>query len=299
VTADIPTNASFVPTDRHGRQFHDGEETFWALPSPAEGAGGATITVPGTVKRPPASGEVTLLDLDGLLDGLGERIFVATGSGLDAQLVSETAWSLSAAANFALDCAEHVSANAGSVALASGETLVDAIAAARKWLQDASGAETGLLGRMSRLATLRRLRHQAGEVGDAAFDASFDVVVDADGQDADIFDDPRWTAIAAVRDAVLAAVEAVRHEAFPHLTDASDDASESERREGVQSPPTVVDTPWGAFRSTHTSAVVPAWVAATEAAERARQAVADAGGTAAATERGWQRDRLAQALRGG
>jgi hypothetical protein len=295
VRADIPTDALFVPTDRNGRQFHDGEETVWSFPSRAEDGDGGTA-VPGAVKQPPASGQVVLLDLDGLLEELGERIFVATGSGLSPKLVSETAWSLSAAANFALDCAEHVIANAGSVALASGETLADAIAAARRWLQDASGAETGLLARLSRLATLRRLRHQAGEVADAAFD----VAIDAEAADEDIFDDPRWTAIAAVRDAVLAAIEAVRHDTFPHISDASSAASESERREGVQSPPTVVDTPWGPFRSTHTSAVVPAWVAATEAAERARQAATDAAGAdATASERAWQRDRLAQVLRGG
>jgi hypothetical protein len=293
VTTDIPTDALFVPTDRHGRQFHDGEETVWSLPSPGEDT--ARGTVPGSVKKPPASAQVVLLDLDGLLDELGERIFVATGVGKSAQLVSETAWSLSAAANFALDCAEHVSASAGSVALASGETLVDAIAAARKWLEDATG-DTGLLGRISRLATLRRLRREAGEVGDAAFDAAFDV----QAADEDLFEDERWTAIAATRDAVLAAIEAVRHDAFPHITEASSDASESERHEGVQSPPTVLETPWGSFRSSHTSAVVPAWVAATEAAERARQAATDAAGADATTsERAWQRDRLAQALRGG
>jgi len=293
VTTDIPTDALFVPTDRHGRQFHDGEETLWSLPSPAEGTDGGTV--PGAVKKPPAGGNVVLLDLDGLLEDLGERIFVATGIGTSAQLVSETAWSLSAAANFALDCAEHVSANAASVALASGETLVDAIAAARKWLEDASG-DTGLLGRISRLATLRRLRHAAGEVGDAAFDTAIDV----QAADEDLFEDERWTAIASTRDAVLAAIEAVRHDAFPHITDASSDASESERREGAQSLPTVLETPWGSFRSSHTSGVVPAWVAATEAAERARQAATDAAGAdATASERIWQRDRLAQALRGG
>jgi hypothetical protein len=287
------TDARFVTTDRHGKQFHDGEETIWSLPSAAEESHAGTV-VPGTVTAPPASGRVALLDLDDLLDELGERIFVAEVSGASVELVEETAWSLRTAARFALDCAEHVSASAGSVTLASGETLTDAITAARKWLEDASG-ETGLLGRISRLATLRRLRHQADEVGGLAFDALFD----ADVADEDIFEDERWTAIAATRDAVLAAIEAVRHDAFPHLTDASSAASENERREGVQSPPTVLETPWGPFRSTHTSAVVPAWVAATEAAERARQAATDAAGAdATASERAWQRDRLAQALRG-
>jgi len=295
VTAEM-TDALFVPTDRHGRQFHDGEETIWSFPSiPEDGQGGAGT--PGTVTTAPQSGNIVLLDLDDLLDELGERIFSAGVAGDSAELLAETAWSLRAAARFALDCAEHVSANAGAVALSSGETLVDVIAAARQWLEDASG-ETGLLGRISRLATLRRLRRQAGEVGGLAFDAVFD----AEAADEDIFEDERWNAIAATRDAVLAAIEAVRHDAFPHLSDASSDASESERREGVQSPPTVFETPWGPFRSTHTSAVVPAWVAATEAAERGRQAATEAADAAAAdaavSERAWQRDRLAQALRG-
>ena len=105
--------------------------------------------------------------------------------------------------------------------------LFDGYVPARQWLEDASG-ETGLLGRISRLATLRRLRRQAGEVGGLAFDAVFD----AEAADEDIFEDERWNAIAATRDAVLAAIEAVRHDAFPHLSDASSDASESERREG-------------------------------------------------------------------
>jgi hypothetical protein len=295
VTNDIPADTLFVPTDRHGSQFHGGEETIWSLPSPAS-EDDEGVVAPGAVTTPPAGGRIVLLDLDGLLDELGERIFVAEASGDGAQLVGETAWSASAAANFALDCAERVAANAGSVALASGETLADAIAAARAWLEDASGADTGLLGRISRLATLRRLRRHAGEVGEVAFDAAIDV----EAADADMFSDERWTAIAAARDAVLAAIEAVRQDVFPHLSSAEGSASESERREGMQKPPTVVDTPWGAFRSTHTNAIVPAWVAAAEAAERARQAVTDAGGTGAPeAERAWQRDRLAQALRGG
>jgi hypothetical protein len=297
----------------------------WSLPSQSDDG----TPVHGRVLKPSATGAICLLDLDVLLAVLGERIFVAeqtagiaeqtagtaeqTAGTVEqtagiaeqtagiaeqtagtAELVSETAWSLTAAAGFALDCAEHVVGDGAGVALPSGETLSDVIAAARKWLEQAE-TDTGLLARFSRMAALRRLRKQADEVAGLAFDAAIDVEV----ADKFVFDDARWTSIAATRDAVLSAIEVIRHTTVPHLSDVEQTRYE-ERSTSTQDPViTTFETPWGPLNVGFRQATVPAWVAAAEAAERARQAAEDAGDTAAAsTERAWQRDRLLQALRG-
>lgn len=290
MTLSIPTDALFVPTDEQGRQFHDDEVTFWSVP---EGGENGTV-VPGRIIEA-AAGGVRMLDLDHLLDQLGARIFVASQAGGEPTLAAETMWSLRAAAAFALDCAEHVLGTAGGPPAEITQTLADVVAASRKWLAEAADADTGLLGRFSRLATARRLRRQGDQLGALALD----LAVDAEAADLDILDDASWTAVAATRDAVLAAVEAVRHDAAPHLTE-----GESARYEEGGAAPNepasgTFDTPWGPFRTGLRKGVVPAWVAATEAAERARRSVEDAAGAeAAALERAWQLARLAQALRG-
>lgn len=292
MTVDIPIDSRFVATDESGRQFHDEEVTRWALP----GADSGGAPTPGTVTDPAPSG-VKLLDLDELLGELGARIFVATDAGAASgpQLLAETAWSLDVAARFALDCAEHVVASTSSSSAEIASTLTSVVSAARKWLDESADADTGLLGRYSRFAMARRLRHQGNLVGDLAFS----LAIDAEAAGVDIFDDANWTAVAATRDAVLAAVEAVRHDSAPHLVQAGN-ARYEEGGAGDSEPVSATfDTPWGPFHAGLRRGALPAWVAATEAAERARQSVGDAAGTdAAAAERAWQRDRLLHALRG-
>jgi len=286
VTLNIPTDAKFVPTDEVGRQLHEGELTRWSLPRPS---------APGSVAEA-APGGVHLLDVDELLEELGPRVFVAAANKGAPELSVETAWSPGAAARFALDCAQHLLDDASGLPPTVSGTLADVLAAARKSLDKAADVDTGLLGRFSRRSLARRLTRQGDHVGDVAFD----LAVDAEVADVDIFDDAAWTAAAATRDAVLAAVEAIRHEAIPNFaeeTSREEKAGAEVTEEGFAG---TFDTPWGPFHAGMRRVALPVWAAAGEAAERARQSVADSSGPEAASEeRAWQRERLLAALRGG
>jgi len=289
VTFNIASDSRFVATDERGRQSYEEEVTIWSFP---ETAPDGTVT-PGRVTDAAPDG-VKLLDLDTLLEDLGAHIFVAADGEDGPQLTGETEWSLPVAARFALDCAEHVLASTSSSSPQIASTLAGVVAAARSWLERSAEADTGLLGRYSRLAMARRLRHQGDLIGDLAFD----LAIDAEAAGVDMLDDPNWTAVAATRDAVLAAVEAVRHDSAPHLVQAENTRYEESEGEH-EAVSTTFETPWGPFHAGLRRGAVPAWVAATEAAERARQSVGDAlGSDGAAAERAWQRDRLLQALRG-
>ncbi|MHB1508724.1 MAG: hypothetical protein ACYCST_04210 [Acidimicrobiales bacterium] len=306
---DISPDALFVPTDERGRQFHDQEVTLWSLPGPLPanppGNPPADPPAPGRVIDKGPS-EVRLLCLDDLLEELGQRIFLAEQTAGEPVLLGETRWTLTETARFALDCATHALAadhlEVAAIATAGGNapaevatTLIAVMDAARKWLDRSSDADTGLLALFSRLAIARRLRRQ----GDLAGDLALELAVDAEAAGIDLVDDSNWTAAAATREAVLAAIEAVRHESAPHLLQAENtryEESGSSEREPTSG---TFDTPWGAFRTGLRKGVLPAWVAATEAAERARQSVSGAkGAEAAEVERAWQRERLLQALRG-
>ena len=283
-----------VPTDAEGAQRAGEDVTKWPLPV-REPDG---TLEPGAAIEPQAGTPIVLHDLDGLLDELGERIFLAealeedSGAATRARLVSETSWNLHEAARFALDCAEHVITAPDELRLPSGASLADILAEARARLDEEEQAGTGLLERISRLALARRLRHASDDVADLALL----LTAEDEGEDLDALDDPHWTAVAAIRDAGLSAVEAIRHDALPRLFE-----SENRRYEGdagsVSPPSEIVSTPWGNFAAGGWAGVVPAFVAARDAAERARQAAADAGGQEAGEkERAWQRERLAAAL---
>ncbi|MGH9298365.1 MAG: hypothetical protein ACRDZT_00435, partial [Acidimicrobiales bacterium] len=59
----------------------------------------------------------------------------------------------------------------------------------------------------------------------------------------------------------------------------------------------IVGSPWGSFVSGSRRGAVPAWVAARDAADRAREVVSDdEGSEAARAERAWQGDTLASHL---
>ncbi len=286
-----------VPTDADGAQ-HAGEDvTKWPLPvRRADGT-----FEPGAAIEPQAGTPIVLHDLDGLLDELGERIFLAevleegSGGATRARLVSETSWNLHEAARFALDCAEHVVTAPDQLRLPSGASLADILAEARARLEEEERTGSGLLERISRLALARRLRHASDDVADLALM----LTAEDESEDLDALDDPHWTAVAAIRDAVLSSVEAIRHDALPWLFESENRRYEVDAGSASASAPSeIVSTPWGNFAARGRSGVVPASVAARDAAERARQAAADAGGEAAGDkERAWQRERLTAALR--
>lgn len=296
-----PSEILFVPTDAKGVQYHLETELFWPLPA----AGGEGDWTSPPERGPAAAGHLTLLTLGALLEELGERIFVAEAApgaatpsdergiveARSARLVRETAWSVHEAARFALDCAQHVLAEPTGLKLRSGASLEEVMAAARSWL-DRSEGDAGLLGRVSRIATARRLRRRGDEVGDLAFA----ITVEDESEDLDAMEDPDWEAVAAVRDAVLSAVEALRHDAAPQLLE-SENTRYEEDSTGLEPLPEPVDTPWGSFIGGRRAGVVPAWVAARDAAARARDAAGDANGPEAGElERGWQLDRLRAGL---
>lgn len=284
----------FVATDADGLQHHDGYRRRWSLP--VREANGWR---PGDVVEADEHGAVVLLDAGELLDQLGECVFVAEPAvqAGSARLVAGTSWSEKQAASFALDCVEHILdivPGSADAELPDGGTLGAIIVSAREYLETGTGSDVHRLGFVSRIAAARRLRRESTAIGDAAFTAA----AQAEGQGVDIWSDPAWGTLAAARDAVLAAVEAVRHDSAPHLVQAENTRYEESEGEH-EAVSTTFETPWGPFHAGLRRGAVPAWVAATEAAERARQSVGDAlGSDGAAAERAWQRDRLLQALRG-
>jgi hypothetical protein len=283
----------FVATDADGLQHHEGYRRRWPLP--AREADGWR---PGDVVEPDEHGIPVVLDAGQLVDQLGECVFAAEPAGQSgaARLVAGTSWSEKEATIFALDCVEHILQivpGSADAELPDGGTLGAIIASARQYLETGTGADTHRLGFVSRIAAARRLRRESTAIGDAAFTAA----TQAEGQGVDILSDPAWETLAAARDAVLAAVEAVRHVAFPFLADRETRRYEAHEEHKVAEVDQV-DTPWGRFAVGGAGPkYAPSWVAARDAAERSRQAAADLGGPAAGeSERSWQIERLVERL---
>lgn len=284
----------FVATDSDGLQHHEGYRRQWPLPVFKGDA-----WEPGAVVEPDEHGSPAVLDADGLLDELGERIFVAElvgGSGA-ARLVAGTSWSEPVAAMFALDCVEHVLAivpGSAGAELPGGGTLGEIIASAREYLLTGTSADTQRLGLVSRIAAARRLRRESTAIGDAAFAAA----ATAEGEGLDIASDPAWGTLAAAHDAVLAAVEAVRHVALPFLAERGTRRYEAREERKSSAEIEEIDTPWGRYAvGGGGPKYIPAWVSARDAAERSRQAAADlAGAPAPGSERSWQVGRLLERL---
>jgi hypothetical protein len=289
----------YVSTDAHGVQRVDEGDVVWGLPSP--------IGAPGEVTTGKAP--LVLRDAQALLDDLGERIFLAepvsdvatadeagivvTGT---ARLLAETAWGVERAAEFALDCAEHVLGDSADAVLPNGATLGAVVADARQVLERSSDAAEKHLGVLARLAAARRLRQRGELLGDLAIEALEDDLTTA----MDALDDPAWATVATVRDAVLGAVEAVRHLALPRYIEARERAYEedSEGADGKRETPAgILMTPWGPITlgAEHQPGYAPAWVAARDTALRARDAVRAQGGDEG-TERSWQSQRLVELL---
>ncbi len=303
----------YVSTDSAGVQRVGGAEVSWSLPSGAS---------PGAVTTPPPGSSLLLRDTTALLDELGERIYVveaveavgavgAVGGPVPspgtvrsgvleasaARILSETAWNTEAAARFALDCAEHVLGDAADAVLPGGETLGEVVRDARSVLERSSPAAEERLGTLALLWAVRRLRRHGAQLGDLAFGTFAE-----DRQaDLDALDDPAWTTVATARDAVLGAVEALRHVALPrHVAaeEATYDAGAG-RDDTPATPSAPIVTPWGTvtFGAEHHRGFEPAWVAARDTATRARDAARDRGGDKAeSAERSFQAGRLEQLL---
>ena len=284
----------FVATDSDGLQHHEGYRRQWPLPVRHEDA-----WAPGEVVEPDDHGSPVLVDAVALLDQLGECIFVAetVGDKGAARLVAGTPWSEPVAASFALDCVAHVLEvvpGSADAELPGGGTLGEIIASAREYLADGAGTDTQRLGFVSRIAAARRLRRESTTIGDAAFAAA----VEAEGEGLDILSDPAWETLAAARDAVLAAVEAVRHVALPFLADRETRRYEAHEERKAGADIDEIDTPWGRYAvGGGGPKYAPAWVSARDAAERSREAAADLEGSGAGeTERSWQVGRLLELL---
>ncbi len=283
----------FVATDADGLQHHEGYRRRWPLPVRTAGD-----WQPGGVVEPDEHGAPVLLDAAGILEQLGECVFVAEAVGDDgaARLVAGTSWSEKAAATFALDCVEHILAavpGSADAELPGGGALGPIIASAREYSVSGTGTDGHRLGFVSRLAAARRLRREGVSVGDTVFLAA----VQDEAADLDVLGDPGWDTLAAAREAVLAAVEAVRHVSVPFLVDLETRRYEA-REEGRAIQGGEVDTPWGRFPVGGGSKYAPAWAAARDAAERSRQAATDLGGPPAGeSERSWQVGRLTELLR--
>lgn len=295
----------YVSTSRDGRSRGVAGEVAFEVPplgSPP-GVGLPSAPTEGT------GGVIELRSLDGLLEGLGERIFLAeplgaVDPGLEeeapvlqvaaARLLAETAWGDTEAARFALECTEHAVAGGLEVALPHGRTLGGVLADVRAVLERAQGPSPSL-GWLGRFAALRRLRRDGAAVGDLAMLAA----KEDERAGLDLLDDPAWTRLAAAEEAVLACAEAVRFLGHPLHVSAREDVEERDAAGAEPTEPRVGETPWGwvAVGSARVPAHQPAARSAEQAGERCRQAARDAGGPEAeAAERAFQVGLLASLL---
>ncbi len=305
----------YVSTSRDGRSRGTTGEVRVDVPQPGQPPSGAPFSVEGP--------HLALRTLQGLLGDLGERIFVAEAAGPEpaepaegpelaegagpvepaggagagsavqvadgqegpdvwsvraARLVGETGWDDAAAARFALECAEHAVGDGPEVVLPHGYTLGGVLADVRGAVERAE-APAPAVGWLGRMAALRRLRRDGAALADLATLAA----KEDEGAGIDLLDDPAWTRLAAVEEAVLAAAEAVRFLSHPGRVAAQEEV-EARRLAGVEpAEPDVEETPWGwvSIGSSRVPAYRSAARSAEHAAERARQAARDAGGPAA------------------
>ena len=296
----MTSEALYVSTDRLGVQRQGAPaEQAWEPPGPSA-PGGASSAAPGG----PA---LELRLLPALLEVLDERVFLAevleaapssvpgTVGARAARLVAEQAWDPGRAAGFALDCVEHAFSEEADLELPRGRTIGGVLAEARAALDRAGREEPGLFASLGRLAAASHLRRTRALLGSTAVA----LAREDDEDERDLLDDPAWTALAALGEAVLAALEALRLAVAPRYVANEEEAAES----GDHAPAKVTEvlTPWGmvAVGAEHLPQHLPAARCAAEAAERCRQAVADRDGApAGAEERDWQAERLGAVLAG-
>ncbi len=287
----------YVTTNADGEDRSLDELVSWDLPSRHDGHWHPGRTIESTT-------ELVLRDEDALLDVLDESVFVAEVidgipskdhevRGHRARLLAGTSWDVTRAATFAIDCVAHALGDSGEVPLPDGHTLAQVLDDAREFLTQASSSSEERLSVLARLGAARRLKKEADRVGDLAFEVARDDLA----REIDITNDPAWTTLAAIGDAVMAAVETLRHLALPRYY------AVREATSSPQSQPSdnarITTTPWGpiVLGAQYQSPYVTAAVAAREAAFRAREEIARRlGETQAATERQWQARRLAELI---
>jgi hypothetical protein len=282
----------YVTTSTDGVERTPDGEIAWEVPDPEA----ALPAEPTFGRRLLVRDEAALLDVlsevvyraEVVEGGEEERPGVLVASS--ARLVSRTAWDPLSAAYFALDCAEHAVGDAGEVELPTGLTLAGAIADARAFLAASSGTDGDGVGRLARFSAARRLRREGRRIGDLALE-----MLETDLQEQlDATDDPAWTKTTATGDAVLAAVETLRHLAAPHYVGAREQNAEPEHAGEPVIEPTLIETPFGPWMigAQHESPYLSSGALAREAALRAREAAGDR----ADEERRWQASRLGEVL---
>jgi len=291
----------YVATGADGVEHTASGEIAWSLPRQE----GDAITPGDPIAV--TSGELVLRRARSLLEGLEERIFQVEGlegvsdhedsvTATSARLSKETAWDDEAAARFAIGCAKHSLNEAPSLTLPDGTPLGEIVAEAAHVLESVGADGEERLGFLARISAVRRLRRLRGEVSDASLaQMTRDL-----GNDLDTLDDPAWVQIAACSEAVLAALEALRHVALPRYVHSREETVD-EHPETAPVSSSIVVTPWGpvALGAEHRSPYEPAWVEARDAATRAREAAEDRGGKSALNaEIGFQAKLLEAILEG-
>jgi hypothetical protein len=257
---------------------------------------------------PDDGGPVALVDVTALLSCLDEVVFEAEPIGStsevepgvwhadDARLVHRTPWDARGAASFALSCVEHVIGADRSVEIPGGQTLGAVLDDAKRFLEESDGEGEGRLAKLSRLATARRLHRSGEHIGDLARGRLGEDLA----EEIAITSDPDWTLLASTVDAVLAAVEALRHVALPnYVTDREEAGGARDTSDGTSYVPRIYTTPWGNFAigAEHEPPYLPTSLLAREAALRARETVTDRAGEAAGNaEATWQVSLLASIL---
>jgi len=299
------TDPLYVTTDADGVEHTADGDIVWQLPST-----GATTTAR-------ADHPLVLRDSGALLEVLDEAIFRAepvgevtqSGDGTvhatSARLVVKTGWETESATRLALFCADHVLGNARDVPLPDGTPLGKVVSDAQRVLDELEsrpGEDLGYLGYLARLSALRRLHREHGELSDLALAA----MVEDEKKDVEALDDPAYATVVPVIDAVLAAIEALRHHALPRSEMGREDRAEQrEQHRSLEGRselgiPTVMVTPFGSAMSGGGPKLLahePAWTSAREAARHARMAARDRGGqTGEMDERSWQASALASLL---
>jgi hypothetical protein len=297
----------YVATDAGGVEHEPTGAVAWAVPE--NGTPRETRAEILVLRRPVA-----------LLDALDEVIWLAEPGASDAgaagaggastaevragvaRLVARCPWDGIAAAGFALDCAEHVLGDAGSVTLPGGHDLAGVIAEARRAIGDPGGSEHPHLGFLARRSALRRLQRVRRQLADL----EADIVLDDEQRNVDVVDDPDFEIISPLAESVLAAVEALREQVWPRPVNSigerreehEENRAEEARAGDMAEIPQVFETPFGAGETgPHLLQYQPPWTSAMEAARHARQAALDAAGPGAEdAERAWQAARLEEWL---
>lgn len=296
------TDHFYVATSATGVENNAGGAVPWALPV----ANSPTAAVSGQW--------LTLRTAIGLLDVLDEFIYLAeplgevtpSGTGTvhvrSAQLVSQANWNTEIATRFALSCAEHTLGVAGELALPDGTKLAEVITDARTLLDELEPGSAQRLGYLARLSALRRLHKERAELGDV----TLEVLSEDESHDLAALDDPAYTTVIPITDAVLAATEALRHHLLPSFDTTHENAKAERAQHDVVDgnvelkTPTTIVTPFGSALvggGPHMSWYDPSWVGAREAARHSRMAALDRGGVDAENaERSWQAGTLSEFL---